>query len=281
MKTKMYSISMKAVLTIVAAFVFTAFVNGQFQTPDPNVPEIQTPSEEVRTGSTVVYDLDNGNHVAGEQYRWVVTGGAITAVNGAGVITGGGTIVEFAANAHTITVDWDQAPVSAIVSLATTIEVQKLSVDACPSQLQTLNIDVWNLATAAITTAVEDFCSGGSPSVATIPVALTGAPDGAVDGFSVDYAFAIPAGLAALDAGSLAVATTGTVTSDGTSVNITLPVTMINSTTSDIDFVVSLTAMNDDFTGAGSVAASGTYTITVHPVPVTGDIESDISLTRR
>ena len=279
MKTKMYSISMKALLTIVAVFVFTAFVNGQFLTPDPDSPVTQAPSEEVRTGSTVVYDLDNGNHVAGEQYRWVVTGGTITAVNGAGVISGGGTTVEFAANAHTITVDWDQAPASAIVSLATTIEVQKQSVDACPSQLQTLNIDVWNLATAAITTATEDLCSGGSPSVATIPVALTGAPDGTVDGFSVDYSFTIPVGLTALDGASVAVAATGTETTDAASLDITLPVTLINTTAGDLDFVVSLTAMNDDFTGAGTF--SGTYTITVHPVPVTGDIESDISLTRR
>ena len=88
MKTKMYSISMKAVLTIVAAFIFTAFVNGQFQTPNPDSPVTQAPSEEVRTGTSVDYDLDNGNHVAGEQYRWVVTGGTITAVNGAGVMMG-------------------------------------------------------------------------------------------------------------------------------------------------------------------------------------------------
>jgi hypothetical protein len=278
MKTKMYSISIKAVLTVVAVFFFTAFVNGQFQTPDPNSPVIQAPSEEVRTGTTVVYDLDNGSHNAGEQYRWVVTGGTITAVNGAGGITGGNT-VEFAIDAHTITVDWDQAPASAIVSLATTIEVQKLSNDACPSQLQTLNVNVWNLATAAITTATEDVCSGGSPSVATIPVALTGAPDGAVDGFLVDYAFTIPVGLTALDGASVAVSATGTETTDGASVDITLPVTLINSTAGDLDFVVSITAMNDDFTGAGTF--SGTYTITVHPVPVTGDIESTISLTRR
>lgn len=282
MKTKMYSISMKAVLTIVAAFVFTAFVNGQFLTPDPNSPVTQVPSEEVRTGSTVTYDLDNGNHTDLEQYRWVVTGGTITAVNGAGVISGAGSnIVEFASNAHTITVDWDQAPATAIGSLSNTIEVQKLSVNGCPSQLQTLNVDVWNLATATITTASEEVCSGGAPSIANVPVALTGAPDGTVDGFSVSYSFTIPADLDALDGGGAPVTATGTVTTDGASVNIPLPASFVNNsaTSSDLDFVVNITAMNDDFTGAGTF--SGTYTITVHPVPVTGDIESTLSLTRR
>jgi len=281
MKTKMYSISMKAVLTIVAAFVFTAFVNGQFLTPDPDSPVTQAPSEEVRTGSSITYDLDNGNHTLGEQYRWVVTGGTITAVNGAGAISGAGSnIVEFAANAHTITVDWDQAPASAIVSLASTIEVQKLSPEGCPSQLQTLDVDVWNLATGTITTATDSICSGSAPAVANIPVALTGAPDGGGAGFSISYSFTVPADLDALDGGGAPVATTGTLTTDGASIDIPMPATLINnSTTGDVDFVVSLTAMNDDFTGAG--AFSGTYTLTVLQVPVTGDIESTLSLTRR
>ncbi len=279
MKTKMYSISMKAVLTIVAAFVFTAFVNGQFQTPNPDSPVTQVPSEEVRTGTTGVEYSLIANHAAGEQYRWVVTGGTITAVQGGAAISGGGTIVEFASNAYMITVDWDQAPGSAITSLAASIDVQKVSTASCPSQIQTLDIDVWNLATATITTATEEICSEDAPSVATVPVALTGAPDGAVDGFSVSYSFAIPAGLSALDGASNPVTATGILTTDGSSVDIPMPVTIINATTGDLDFVVSLTAMNDDFTGVGTF--SGTYTVTVHPVPETGDIISTSSLTRR
>lgn len=277
MKTKKMK-KMKAILTLTAAFALTVFANAQFVTPNPDSPVTQVPSEEVRTGTTIVYDLDNGNHVAGEQYRWYVTGGTITAVNGSGVITGGNT-VEFADNAHTITVDWDQAPASAIVNLDASIQVQKKSGSGCPSQIQTLDIDVWNDATAAITTASEDLCSGSAPSVATIPVALTGAPDGTTDGFSVDYAFTIPAGISALDGSALPVASTGTVTTDGSSVNITLPATLINTSNGDLDFEVSLTSMHDDFTGTGSV--SGTYTITVHPVPTTGDIQSASSLSRR
>lgn len=269
---------MRVILSAVFAVSFAVAVNGQFETPDPDSPVTQTPTEEVRTGSSVEYTLDNGSHVAGEEYRWEITGGTITAAPG-GTITGGGTIVEFATDAHTITVDWDQAPASAIASLGAQIQVQKKSGDGCPSQLQTLPINVWNLATAAITTGTESLCSGASPSVATIPVALTGAPDGSTDGFAVDYSFAIPLGLSALDGAGDPVVASGTVTTDGSSVNITLPATLLNSTSGDLDFVVSLDRMNDDFTGDGTV--SGTYTITVHPVPVTGDIQSDFSLTRR
>ena len=268
---------MRAILSAVFAVSFAAFANGQFLTPSPDVPVTQTPTEEVRTGSIVEYTLDNGSHVPGEEYRWQITGGTITAAPG-GTISGGGTIVEFATDAHTITVNWDQAPVSAIASLGAQIQVQKVSGDGCPSQVQTLPINVWNLATAAITTGTESLCSGASPS-ATIPVALTGAPDGSVAGFAVDYSFTIPAGLSALDGVGDPVAASGTVTTDGSSVDITLPVTLLNTTTGDLDFVVSLDRMNDDFTGDGTV--SGTYTVTVHPVPVTGDIQSDFSLTRR
>ena len=278
MRTIKNSISMRAILSAVFAISFAVVVNGQFQTPDPDSPSTQTPTEEVRTGSTVEYTLDNGSHVAGEQYRWEISGGTITTAPG-GTISGGGTVVEFAVDAHTITVEWDQAPASAIASLGAQIQVQKLSGGNCPSQIQTLPINVWNLATASVTTGTEEICSGAAPSVATIPVALTGAPDGSVDGFAVDYSFTIPAGLSALDGVGDPVVASGTVTTDGSSVNITLPATLINTTSGDLDFVVSLDRMNDDFSGDGTV--SGTYTVTVYPVPETGDIQSDFSLTRR
>jgi len=276
MKTIKNSISMKAVLISIFAIAFTGALQGQFQTPDPDLPVLQTPTEEVRTGSTVTYDL-TADHVADEQYRWEVTGGTITEIDG--TATGGVTVVDFTANAHTITIDWDQAPGSAITSVSAQIQVQKLSTNGCPSQVQTLPINVWNLATASIADGSEDFCSGGSPSAATLPVSLTGAPDGSADGFAVDYVFTIPVGLSALDAGGNAVSATGILTTDGSSVDLPLPATLINTTGGDLDFVVTLDRMNDDFTGNGTV--DGTYTITVHPVPVTGDIVSTSSLTRR
>lgn len=279
MKTIKNSISMKAIFSFVVAISISALVNGQFVTPNPDSPVTQIPTEEVRTGSSIVYNVA-ADHNAGDQYRWEVSGGTITAAAGGTISGAGNNIVEFATDVTAITVDWDQAPASAIASLTAQIQVQKLAATgSCPSQIQTLPINVWNLATAAITTGSEALCSGAAPSVVTIPVVLSGAPDGSVDGFSVDYVFTIPAGLSALDGASSPVATTGTVTTDGASVNITLPASLVNTTNGDLDFVVSLDRMNDDFSGDGTV--SGTYTITVHPVPVTGDIVSASSLSRR
>jgi len=278
MKTIKNSMMMKAVLTVVFAISFTAIVNGQFQVPNPDSPITQTPTEEVRTGSSVTYDL-TATHTAGDQYRWEVTGGTITSAPGGTISGAGNNIVEFATDVNTITVDWDQAPATAIGSVSAQIQVQKINGGSCPSQITTLPINVWNLASATITDGSEELCSGGGPSVATIPVALTGAPDGTTDGFAVDYSFTIPAGLSALDGSATPIAASGTVTTDGNSVDITLPATLINTTNGDLDFVVNLDRMNDDFTGDGSV--SGSYTITVHPVPETGDIASSSSLTRR
>ncbi len=268
---------MKAVLTLAMAVVFTAMVNGQFETPTPDSPITQNPTEEVRTGSTITYDL-TASHSANDEYRWEISGGTITSVNGGGTIVGG-TVVEFTVDANTITIDWDQAPAGDIASLSAQIQVQKKSADGCYSQVNTLPINVWNAASATITTAAEDICSGEAPGVAVVTVALTGAPDGSTDGFAVDYSFSVPVGLSALDGGGLDVATSGTVTTDGATVNIPMPASFVNSGSTDLDFVVSLTRMNDDFTGDG--AYSGTYTVTVHPVPETGNIVSSSSLTRR
>jgi hypothetical protein len=280
MKTKKFVVSMKAVLAAVMFLSFSFALNAQFQTPDPNSPVTQGPIEEVRTGATITYDVDD-NHTAGERYRWEVTGGTITTATG-GTISGGGTIVEFADDVHTIVVEWDQAPATATGSVSAQVQVQKQNSFGCYSQIQTLPVTVWNEATAVITTASESICSGAGPTITDVPVALTGAPDGTVQGFAVDYSFTIPVNLTALDGLGNPVATTGTVNTDGSSVDIPLPATLINDTGGDLDFVVSLTRMNDDFTGDGDISGSGTYTITVHPVPETGDIQSDPApLTRR
>ncbi len=273
MKTIKNSVSMKILLTAIIAFTYAGFVNGQFQTPTPDSPITQA-LEEVRTGTTTTYSL-SATHNAGETYRWEVTGGQITEIDG--VAFGPAAVVDFTADAHTITVNWNQAPASAIASVSAQIQVQK-SNGSCPSQVTTLPVNIWNDASATITTATADLCSGDSP-VANVAVALTGAPDGTTDGFAVDYSFTIPAGLSALDSGGNPVAASGTVPTDGATVNIPLPATLINTTGGDLDFVVNLDRMNDDFTGDGAV--SGTYTVTVHPVPVTGTIVSGTSLTRR
>ena len=82
MKTKKYSISMKALAAVVFTFAFSAFLNGQeFVTPAPSF-NTQATAEEVRAASIVTYDLNNANHTAGDSYRWVVRGGTIAGGTG-------------------------------------------------------------------------------------------------------------------------------------------------------------------------------------------------------
>ncbi len=272
MKTKNYSVSMKAVLTIVAAFVFTAFVNAQFQTPNPDSPILQTPTEDVRTTNSIVYNLV-GTHTGGEEYRWEVTGGTITA---GGTVTevGGVSIINFTADAHTITILWDDVPTSAIVAFSGQIQVQKISVNSCPSQINTLPINIWNLPTANITDTDTDFCSGGA-TAGTITVELEGAPDATADGFRVEYEYDAPD----IDdaAGTDQDGITGFVLANTSSLTIPLPANLINTVaTADRTFTVNLTLMQDDFDDQDGAwtAAGGSYVITVHPTLETGDIQS-------
>ena len=278
MKTKKYSITMKTMATMFVAFLFSAFLNAQFEIPNPNNPGSQT-AEEVRTGSTITYDL-TANHSAGEQYRWAVRGGTITA-GGTVTTSGDSSIVEWTVDAHTITVNWDEDLSSTpIGSAAGEIIVQKRSGSACPSQLQVLDITEWNDPSATLADPALTICSGEAVG-GNITIDLTGAPDnGAGNGFTVTYDVTAT-GLTDLGGNSLN-ATGSTVVSNTDQVTIALPDGLVNTTSSPVDFVVTLTAMTDDFTTPnGSILGDGTYTITVDPVPDTGDINSSFSLTRR
>ena len=82
MKTKKYSISLKALAAVVFAFSFSAFINAQFIPPAPAF-NTQT-AEEVRATSAVTYSLTTGIN-PGDSYRWVVVGGVITGGTGTGV----------------------------------------------------------------------------------------------------------------------------------------------------------------------------------------------------
>lgn len=269
--------SLKAILTIVLGITFTAFVNGQFQTPSPDAPVTQIPTENVRTGNSVEYDISAG-HIGGEEYRWEVVGGTITA--GGTVTTGGSgeSIIEFTADAHTITVDWDQSP-AAIASLSAQISVQKLSADGCYSQIQSLPINVWNLPTANITDADVEICSGEA-TAGSITISLTGAPDdGGLAGFTVNYEYVAPDvsdGTGSVDG------QTGTVSTNDATVTIPLPANLINTiSTADRTFTVNLTSMTDDFDDQNGTFTDASYVITVHPSLETGDIISGSSLDRR
>jgi hypothetical protein len=281
MKTIKNSILMRTIFVAIFAVSFTAFVNGQFLTPNPDSPVLQDPSEDIRTGSSVVYDLDNGSHVPGEKYKWVVTGGEITAVN-EGVISGvDNNIVESTVDAHTITVNWDETPGSAIGSFAGQIQVQKVSIDDCPSQVQTLDVNIWNAPSASFTDVATEICSGDG-AAASVTVDFTGAPDNeGGNGFTVNYTMDIPTGVTAFDGAGDPFVATNSASTNGASVDIDLPATFVNSTDGSIDFVLTLTTMTDDFGDSDDTVATGTYTITVYPVPETGDIESSVSLSRR
>jgi hypothetical protein len=280
MKTVKNSISMKALLVAVFAVSFTAFVNGQFQVPNPNSPVTQSPAEDIRTGSTVDYSLFT-SHIAGETYRWEVSGGQIVEVNGAPIAAA--AAVEFAdgLNAHTITVDWTAVPAGDISSSAASIQVQKISADNCPSQVRTLDVSIWNAPSASFTDVTTAICSGNG-AAASVTVDFTGAPDdGALNGFTVNYTMTIPAGITVLDGVGDPFVATSSASTNGASVTIDLPATFINTTGGSLDFVLELTTMTDDFDDSDGTVASGTYTVTVHPVPVTGVIESSVSLGRR
>ena len=282
MKTKKYSISMKAFTAVVFAFAFSAFLNAQFVSPSPS-SNANLVAEEVRTSSTISYDL-SANHTAGDTYRWVVRGGTIDDQGGTLTVTADGdsSIVEWTVDLESIDVLWDtDLSATPIGSAPGEIIVQKTVGGTCASELQTLDITMWNLATAALdaTGLVTELCSGEILG-GNIAVDLTGAPNAVADGFSVTWAISATGGLTDLG-GTPLDATGGTVLDNDAQALIALPDGLINPTASDQTFTLTLTAMNDDFQGAGSVAASVDYIITVHPTPETGEINSSSSLTRR
>ena len=127
-----------------------------------------------------------------------------------------------------------------------------------------------------------DICSGEAVG-GNVSVGLTGAPDPVADGFTVTYSITA-AGLTDLLDNPLANLTGQTILDNDALAQIPLPNGLINPTGSPIDYVVTLTAVTDDFNTpdpTGAIIGDGTYTITVNPVPVTGDIESGFSLSRR
>lgn len=275
MKTKKYSILMKAAVAAMFSLVFVTMMNAQFV--NPAVANTQS-GEEVRsitTGNTVTYDLSL-NHVAGEEYRWAVRGGNIT-TPGANP-SGDSLIIDWTSDLDAITVDWNQDLSSTPIGSALgEIIVQKRNTGNCYGQIQVLPITMWNPATADLQDADIEVCSGDAIG-GNITINLTGAPDPVADGFEVTYNIVATdltdLGGNPLDAtGSTEVSNTGTVT-------IALPDGLINAQTADRTFTLTLTAMHDDFQGAGTLI-DDEYVITVHPTPVTGTINSSSSLTRR
>ncbi|MFZ5939989.1 MAG: hypothetical protein ACOYXB_05400 [Bacteroidota bacterium] len=277
MKTKKY-FSLNALMTVVISLAFAVTVNAQFMTPNPASPNTQA-MEEVRTGQTITYNV-NADHVAGQLYRWAVVGGTIN--HASAVVSGDSSIVNWTANLSSITVTWDEdLTATPIGSYDGRVVVQKRTLDGCPSQLQATPVRLWNDPTAEIAAANTDFaiCSGDAVG-GTITINFTGAPDPVADGFEVVYDIAATN---LTDLGGNPVAASGvSALTNGSSLTINLPDGLISTDiVNDAQFVITLSSMHDDFTGAGTLGAHSTFTITVHPTVVTGPIVSSSSLTRR
>jgi hypothetical protein len=276
MKTKKYSISLKALAAVVFVIAFSASIKAQFVTPAPASNANAITPEEVRATSTVTYDL-SANHNAGDTYRWVVRGGTIDDQGGTLTVTSDGdsSIVEFTANLESIDVIWNAVtPANPIGSTAGEIIVQKTAGGTCASQLQTLGITMWNPATANldISALITEICSGEALGF-TVPVDLTGAPNASANGFIVNYSYSATGGLTDLG-GAPVNGVTGQVLDNDDQAQIPLPTGLVNGGASDETFTLTLTSMFDDFDEGGDVSASVSYTITVHPTPATGEINS-------
>jgi hypothetical protein len=208
-----------------------------------------------------------------DEYSWEVVGGTVT-VPAAGV-TGSGTVadpyvVPFAVGRQTIKVQWP-ADNNNITSVAGNVSTQRKVVHAaataCPSKIQSLDVAFWSAATIKVNDVDYELCSGDA-TLGPITVQFTGAPN-----FDYKYTVTDLAGVT----GAPVVVTGATAATQ----TIALPANLVNtSTTVDQTYVVTLTEMNDSFTGLGSIT-DATFTITVHPTVETGVISSDRTLTRR
>jgi hypothetical protein len=274
MKTKKYSISMKTLAAVVFAFAFSAFLYAQeFVAPAPSSNTNLSSPEEVRAASTVTYDLNNLNHTAGDSYRWVVRGGTIA---GGTDVLPDSSVLDWTVDATLITVTWDNTIVGPLGSDPGQIIVQKRVGGSCASQLQILNITMWNPATANfdLATLITEMCSGEAFAF-TVPVDLTGAPDPGLNmGFDVVWEYEDLSGNLETLLGTPVNGITSTAFSNTATAQIPLPDGLVNIGTADETFTVRLTAMQDDFNVVGAVGVIFEYNITVHPTPATGEINS-------
>lgn len=267
MRTRKISVMSKMLVIAFIAIISFSKVSAQFigSTVLP-----QTAIEE-RKGGSSTYTVPGP---ASDEYSWEVVGGTVT-VPAAGV-TGSGTVadpyvVPFAVGRQSITVAWP-ADNNNITSVSGNVSTQRKvahSTVACPSKIQSLDVTFWSNPTIRINDANYEICSGDA-TLGPITVQFTGAPN-----FDYKYTVTDLAGVT----GAPVVVTGAT----GATQTIAIPANLVNtSTTLDQTYVVTLTEMNDSFTGPGVVTVgASTFTITVHPTVETGVITSSRTLTRR
>ena len=232
------------------------------------VAQVDQDSIEERKGNLSEYTIPGP---ASDEYTWEVIGGTIVSPAGA---TGAGTaaspyVLPFAVGQQSIRVQWpadDDTTISMTGNVSAQRKVLHPSV-SCLSAIQSVDIYLWSMPTIAIQDANYEICSGDNTS-GDITVIFTGAP-------AFDFSYTITD----MD-GNTGAAIPVTGITDATT-TIPIPANLVNtSSTVDQTYVVTLTEMNDAFTGLGTLG-NNTFTITVHPTIETGDITSDNPLLRR
>jgi hypothetical protein len=265
MKTKSLNTIAKVLTLVLFATFYSGAAFGQFIDTDTIS---QDPVVEERKGNTSTYTVAGP---ATDEYSWQVYGGEIV-VPAAGV-TGLGTeadpyVVPFTVGLQEIQVEWP-ADDNTITSVTGNVSTQRRvphSTVKCPSSIQSLDVILWSNPTATILDADYEICSGDATS-GDITVEFTGAPE-----FTVKYT------ITDLDGTLQSEQTISAV--NGSTTTIPIPANLLNtSSTDDQTYVVTLTEMNDDFQGPGSII-DGSFTLTVHPTVETGPISSDNALTR-
>ncbi len=265
MKTKIYTKIAKVAVVMLFTVASAPSLLAQFAA---TAQVDQTPIEE-RKGSVSTYNVPGP---ATDEYSWQIVGGTVT-VPASGV-TGSGTgadpyVVPFTVGQTQIEVQWP-ADDNTITSVSGNVSAQRRvahSTVQCPSMIQSLDVALWSNPTIEIQDADYEICSG-DVTAGDITVAFTGAPN-----FDFKYTITDTDGTVSAEQ-----VVTGVTTATTT---ISIPANLVNSSsTVDQTYIVTITEMNDSFTGLGTIV-DGTFTITVHPTIETGDITSNNSLTRR
>lgn len=245
---------------------------------------------EERKGANSSYSVAAGDLT--DEYTWQISAPvAPTSVTPA-PSSGSGTtadpyIIDWTANLISIDVQWaaDGAPDINSTTGIVTVQKRVIAAAVCPSPVQQLDLNFWSNPAAAIDPSEIDLdvCST-DPTLGTITLNLVGAPDAGqsgTGGFEVIYDVAVSDAGLTVTGGNGAVGTGQSVTSDGATVDITLPDALVNATAAAQTYTITLMTIEDDFDDGPHAIAGQVYTITVYPTPSTGIIQSTGTLTRR
>ena len=295
MKTKKYSVMMRAFMAAVAMFLISSVAMAQID-PTPGTTT-QVPISEERSGGTSTFTA-TGTHAAGDEFTWEVWGdtppvditdGAVSIIDGGAGTSASPYVVNWTPDLDAIVVEWaDDA--SGITNTNGNVSVQKrlpIASGGCLSLVQSWDIDLWANPDAAIDPTETDLtvCSGDAIG-GSITINLEGAPDdgGGTGGFEVNYDVAVTGGGDLTVSGPNGTVGVGKIETELTngSLEITLPDALVNTGTTAHTYTITLNTVRDDFDPAAvAVSAPQVFTITVNPVPETGTITSTGTLTRR